>query len=268
MNRSLLVAVLALLAGALPVWAQAPASGAADPDSGSTPPVQFLSHSAFHLAAEHLSTDDVRFKWDTNFGGDVDLVDYGHGRLNFLANYQAILGHEFRAFDPEQGNYVLEGSLSLRTSGVEASAVFYHQSRHLSDRPKRFAIDWNSFGGRVEKTLSHRAYSMDARADLRGVVYKSYVDYNWELDSNVRNAYRVRPTVSVISDAGLRLIGVNGTQNRGTQTGVHGEGGVRIEGSGAAVELYVSIERRIDPYPTEFTTASWFGAGFRLASLR
>jgi hypothetical protein len=265
-NRPILFAVLALLAGALPVCAQAPASGAPGSDSGSASPVHFLSHSAFHLAAEHLSTDDIRFKWDTNFGGDVDLVDYGRGRLNFLANYQAILGHELRAFDPEQGNYVLEGAVSLRTSGVEASAVFYHQSRHLSDRPKRFAIDWNSFGGRVEKALSHRAYSMDARVDLRGVIYKSYVDYNWELDSNVRNAYRVRPTVSVISDAGLRLVGVNGSRSRGTQTGAHGEGGVRIEGSGAAVELYASIERRIDPYPTEFTTASWVGVGFRLVS--
>lgn len=266
MKRPILLAALALLAGALPVCAQAPAGDppAADPAAG--PPVQFLSHSAFHLAAEHLSTDDVRFKWDTNFGGDVDLVDYGRGRLNFLANYQAILGHEFRAFDPQEGNYVLEGSLSLRTPGLETSAVFYHQSRHLSDRAKRFAVDWNMFGGRVEKTLSRGAYSMDARADLRGVIYKSYVDYNWELDSNVRNAYRLGPKVSVISDAGVRLLGVNGSQNRGTQTGAHGEGGIRFDGRGAALELYVSVERRIDPYPTEFATASWFGAGFRLLS--
>lgn len=266
MNRHLLFVLLALLAGPLPVCAQSPGSAATGPDADARAPVQFLSHSAFHLAAEHLSTDDIRFTWDTNFGGDVDLVDYGRGRLNFLANYQAILGHEFRAFDPEQGNYVLEGSLSLRTAGVETSAVFYHQSRHLSDRPKRFAVDWNSFGGRVEKKLSRRAYTMDAQADLRGVVFKSYVDYTWELDSNVRNAYRIRPTVSVISDAGLRLVGVNGSQNRNAQTGAHGEGGIRIDGRGAAVELYVSIERRIDPYPTEFATASWFGAGFRLVS--
>jgi hypothetical protein len=254
---------LALLAGALPVCAQTTTSPADPPQAAG---VQFLTHSAFHLAAEHLSDDDIRFKWDTNFGGDVDLVDYGRGRLNFLANYQAILGHEFRAFDPEQGNYILEGSTSLRTSGVEVSAVFYHQSRHLSDRPKRFAVDWNMFGGRVEKRLSRGAYSMDARADLRGVVERSYVDYTWEIDSNVRNAYRIRPAVSIIADGGVRVLGVNGSQNRGTQTGAHGEGGIRIDGRGAAVELYVAVERRIDPYPTEFTTASWVGAGFRLVS--
>jgi hypothetical protein len=257
---------LALLAGALPVCAQTPDTGT--PAAATLPdaPVQFLTHSAFHLSAEHLTTDDIRLRWDTNFGGDIDLVDYGRGRVNFLANYQAILGHEFRAFDPEQGNYILEGATSLRTAGVETSAVFYHQSRHLSDRPKRFAVDWNMVGGRVEKRVSHGAYSMDARADLRGTIKKSYVDYDWELDTHVGNAYRIGPGVSVIAEGGLRFLGVDGTQNRGTQTGARGEGGIRFDGRGAAVELYVAAERRIDAYPTEFTTGSWIGAGFRLLS--
>jgi hypothetical protein len=59
---------------------------------------------------------------------------------------------------------------------------------------------------------------------------------------------------------------VDGSQNRGTQTGVRGEGGVRLEGRAGAVELYVAAERRIDPYPLEFNVDHWIGAGFRLLS--
>ena len=264
MTRPIVLVALALLAGALPVRAQSPAA-APDPAS-STSRVQFLSHSAFHLAAEHLSTDDDRFKWDTNFGGDVDLVDYGYGRLNFTANYEAVLGKRFRAFDPEQGNYILEGSSSIRVAGVEVAGVFYHQSRHLSDRAKPFAIDWNMLGGRALKHVVHGASAVDARVDLRRAVFRSFVDYNWELEAAVREQYSVRPAVALIADGGVRMLTVDGTQNRGTQHGVHGEGGIRFDGHGAAVELYVAAERRIDPYPLEFGTMSWIGAGFRLLS--
>jgi hypothetical protein len=259
---SVLVA-LAMLAGAIPVRAQAPA---ASPDSAPQPAIQFLSHSAFHLAAEHLSIDDDRFKWDTNFGGDIDLIDYGLGRLNFTANYEAVLGKRFRAFDPEQGNYILEGSSSLRVAGLEVAGVFYHQSRHLSDRAKTFAVDWNMLGGRVLKQVSHGASRVNARVDLRRAIFRSYVDYNWELDADVREQYSVTRTVAFIADGGVRMLTVDGSRDRGTQGGAHGEGGVRFEGRGAAVELYVAAERRIDPYPLEFGTMSWIGAGFRLLS--
>ena len=47
-------------------------------------------------------------------------------------------------------------------------------------------------------------------------------------------------------------LGVDGSQNRGNQTGYEVEGGVRFEGARAAIELFVAGERRIDPYPLEF----------------
>jgi len=53
---------------------------------------------------------------------------------------------------------------------------------------------------------------------------------------------------------------------RGGPNGFRAEGGVRFEGSGGAVELFVGAERRIDPYPLEFGTATWMTAGFRLLS--
>ena len=98
------------------------------------------------MSLEHLGGDAEQFVWIADYGGDVDLLGYGAGRVNFLANYEAIVGEEFRRFDPNQGNYILDVSSSLRRGALELAVVFHHVSRHLSDRPKTFHIDWNMVG--------------------------------------------------------------------------------------------------------------------------
>jgi len=62
------------------------------------------------------------------------------------------------------------------------------------------------------------------------------------------------------------VLGLDGSRGRGTQYGARGEGGVRLEGRGAVVELFVAVERRIDPYQLDFSTGSWATTGFRLVS--
>ncbi len=84
-------------------------------------PVQFLPRFDFHLAAEHLSDDDPRFAWDADFGGEVDVVDYRAGRVTFTANYEVVMGDQFRRFDPNQGNYILAGSASARAGEIEVA---------------------------------------------------------------------------------------------------------------------------------------------------
>jgi hypothetical protein len=234
--------------------------------STSTTSIEFLPRSAFHMGAEHLSSSGPRYIWDANFGGDLDFVDYGVGRAMFYANYQVILGNEFHAFDPNQGNYILGALVSARAAGNELALVFHHESRHLSDRLKRAPVDWNMLGARVHRTATAGIVHMDARADVRRVILKSFVDYNWELDADLRNLYRIAPRVAWLSDVDVRVVGVDGSRDRGTQTGFRVEGGVRLEGKGAAIELFAAGERRIDPYPLEFGTESWFTAGFRLLS--
>jgi len=231
------------------------------------PAVSFLPRAAFHMGAEHISgTDDVRFNWDASFGGDVDLIDYTVGRLIFAANYQAILGSEFQAFDPNQGNYLLEGALSARLRQVEGALVFHHESRHLGDRAKEQPVDWNMLGGRAQRAFLLGGTYLDVQGDLRWVVQRSFVDYNWELDTNVRADRLLRPGLGVLAAGGVRYLGVDGTAGRDGQTGFRAEGGIRFEGGGGAVELFVAAERRIDPYPLEFSTATWMTAGFRLLS--
>jgi hypothetical protein len=255
MIRTFIITVL-MTAWAASATAQSTGSG-----------VSFFPAATFRMGAEHLGgTDDARFRWDANFGGELDLVDYTRGRLIFAANYQAILGEELQKFDPNQGNYILEGALTARLRQTEAALVFHHQSRHLGDRAKEEPVDWNMLGGRVRRAFLVGTTYLDTRADVRWAVQHSFVDYRWELDTRVRADRLLRPGIGVLVAGGVRYLGVDGTRARGGQTGYRGEGGFRFEGGGGAVELFVAAERRIDPYPLEFSTATWMTAGFRLLS--
>lgn len=248
----LLVAALLL---AVPAYAQS-----TDP----APPVEFMPRAVFYMSAALLADEDPRFVWDTNFGGELDVVDYRAGRLTFAANYQAILGEELRAFDPNQGNYILEGALSARFRAVEVAGVFYHQSRHLADRPKVDPIDWNMIGARARRAFIAGAMHLETRVDIRKTIQHSFVDYGWELDARARADRVVRPGVGVLFAGWFRHLGVDGSQPRSGQNGAGGEAGIRFEGGAGAAELFVSAERRIDPYPLEFGSATWVAAGFRL----
>ena len=160
--------------------------------------VSFFLRSQFHVGAEHLTgIDDRRFRWDVNVGAEIDLMDYTAGRFIFAANYQAILGEELQKFDPNQGNYILLGALTARLVQTEAALVFYHQSRHLGDRPKTQPVDWNMLGGRVRRGFLVGTTYLDARADLRWTVQRSFVDYEWEIDSQVRADRRLRPDIGL-----------------------------------------------------------------------
>ena len=248
--------VLFTIVGTLPASAQTPADA----------PVEFLPRSVFHMGAEHLSGDDPRFIWDANLGGEVDLIDFGRGRVTFFGNYQVILGNEFKEFDPNQASYILEGSVSARVPEVEVAAVFYHQSRHLGDRDNTQAVEWNMVGVRARRSWIAGATHVDARADVRGVIQRTFVDYRWEFDGRVRADHVLRPGTGVLLAGAVRHLGVDGSQNRGGQTGIRGEAGVRFDGGGGAVELFIAGERRIDPYALQFSTKTWFTAGFRLLS--
>jgi hypothetical protein len=236
------------------------------PTAAAAQTIQYLSRFEFFVDAEHLSGDDPRFVWDANLGGALDLIDFSYGRFTLFAGYEVILGEELRGFDTNQGNYELGGFLSKRFRRFEAGAVFYHQSRHLADRLKTLNIDWNSVGGRILSGTTRGPLRLDGRFEMRGVTQEAYVDYDWELESDARARYAVHPQIALFTSGELRVVGVDGSRNRGTQTGFRGEGGVRFVGNGAAAELFLAGERRIDPYQLQFGTATWFTAGFRVST--
>jgi hypothetical protein len=257
--------VLALLVSSA-VVAGAQTAGP-DPQAPSTSLVEFFPRFDFKVSMEHLFSEESRYVWDANWGGDIDLISVGPTRLTFFANYQTILGNEFRAFDPNQGNYTLEGSTSTRVGAIELAGVFHHVSRHLSDRPKRGAVDWNMVGGRIRGTGQHNRVWYDARADVRGVIQHTYVDYRWELDTEATTGVALSPRVGLVATGAWRMLGVDDTRGRDTQHGFRGEGGVRLKGRAAAVDFFVAAEQRVDAYQLEFSTVRWVTAGFRISSL-
>ncbi len=258
--RSAVLVLVALAASVGSGFAQTP-------DPAAEPTVAFLPRLDFDVSMEHLFSEEMRYVWDANFGSDIDLVSIGRSRVTFLANYQTILGSEFRMFDPNQGNYTLEASASVRAAAVEVAGVFHHVSRHLSDRPKRQAIDWNMVGGRIRGGGRRDRLDYEARADIRTVIQHSYVDYRWEIDSVVSTRLMLQPRAALIATGAWRMLGVDGTQARGNQFGFRGEGGVRFAGRSATLDLFLAAEQRVDPYQLEFSTVRWMTAGFRISSL-
>jgi hypothetical protein len=258
MGRTLFVAV-GLLSFGIPAFAQSPEP---HKDDG----FQLFPRYDFHMTAEHIAHEDPRYVWDMNYGGEMDLFGYRSTRMTFVANYQAMLGEQYRKFDPNQGNYILAGSVTTVVRGVEIGPAFYHQSRHLADRVKTFAIDWNMLGGHVAKHIEDGAGIVDLRLDVRRTIQHTYVDYQWEIDAGGRGLYRLDPHMALVGGGFLRRMTVDGTRNRGTQTGGRVDGGIRIDGTRGAVEFFLAVERRIDPFQLEFGTERWTSVGMRLLS--
>jgi len=238
------------------------------PLSGPSKSPDFLTRSDFQLSGVALAIDDQRFAWDTHFGGAIDVVDYVYGRASIVADYEAVLGSEFRPFDPNQGNYILETSGSVWAGTTEVAGVFHHVSRHISDRPKRYAIAWNVLGARVLQQVVAGDTTIGIRAGLGRVVAHADVDYQWTADIDLVVRHPVAPRVSVFGRGRGELFGVDpalrGRQD--TQRGGRLEGGLRIEGRGGAIELFAGIEQRADADPHDYVPLRWALAGFRLVS--
>ena len=257
------ISVCLCLGGAGPAEAQAPvptpSAAPASPD--------FLTHYNFHLSADALASGDERFSWQTHFGGDLDLVDYVAGRVNVLADYEAVLGREFRRFDPNQGNYTLEGLASVRTREMEIAGMFHHVSRHLADRPKRFAIAWNVIGVRALRRFTAADSTIDLQGSAGRVVQRSFVDYSWTGDADVVMRRPVNAYIGVFAHGAARVVGVDpAIARRGMQRGGRLEAGVRFSGRAGGVELFAGFEQRTDADPIDQAPQHWAFAGFRFVS--
>jgi hypothetical protein len=228
----------------------------------------FLTRYDFQLSAAALGVDDQRFSWDTHFGGSLDVADYVVGRAAVRIDYEAVLGDEYRLFDPNQGNYTLEASSSGRIGEhTEVVGVFHHVSRHLSDRPKREAIAWNVAGARILHRLAVGTTTVDVDLEGGAIVQHSTVDYNWTSELNLIVRRPVNDRLGMFAQGSGQLFGVDrSVSDRGRQAGGFGEVGVRINGRAGAVELFAGFEHRVDAYPIGFESKHWALAGFRLLS--
>ena len=121
MIRTFIITVL------MTAWAAA----AAAQSTGSG--VSFFPRAQFGMGAEHLSgTDDVRFRWDANFGGELDLIDYTVGRVIFAAGgvmvavfFTSEPGKEFIAFGRESVKEVKKVVWPTRKESIQMTAYVF-----------------------------------------------------------------------------------------------------------------------------------------------
>ena len=224
-----------------------------------------MSRYNFGLTAASLASGNQRFSWDTRWDGDLDVVDYVYGRVSVQANYQAILGNEFRSFDPNQSIYTLEVSSSVRDRGTELAVVLNHVSRHLGDRPKLVSISQNSIGPRVLRRFGAKGPTADLRAEWRKVLNPAYVDYTWigQVDVTVRRTLSAR--TGVYGRGFGEMYGVDqAIAGRERQQGGRAEIGLRLSGTHGAVDLFAGAERVVDADPLDRVARHWAFVGFRL----
>ena len=220
-----------------------------------------------------LRTNDPRFAWRGQADFDLDIVDYGAGRVGFVARYEAVLGSERRRYDLNQGSYLFEASASIRTAPVEIMGVFQHWSRHTVDRENQPAVSWNTYGVRASRDWVARGNSgwagtrVEGEVDIAKAMQQAFVDYRWVSHGRAKMTRPVSSSLAIIVEATGDVVGVDeATRGSSRVCGGRIEGALRIEGRVAALELYAGYERRIDAFPTDRYRVRAFIAGFRLTN--
>jgi hypothetical protein len=246
-----------------------PASGAAQqhthPIDAAPTSAEFMPRFDWEMWAAYVDYPDQRFTWDTHWAGDFDLFSFPKGRATFLADYQALLGSEFRPFDPYQSNYLLEASGSLFAGNTEFAAVLSHDSRHLGDRPKRLGVAENSLGLRVMRRVSGGGNTFDIRGDFRKVIERAYVDYSWIGDVDLAARRQVSAHAAVYGRGYGELFLVDpAVAGRTRQLGGRVEAGVKVSGAAGAMEYFLGAEQMVDADPLDRQTRRWIFIGFRL----
>jgi hypothetical protein len=93
------------------------------------------------------------------------------------------------------------------------------------------------------------------------------VDYQWTTDLRFRLHQALSDRVGLVAAATGGFIGVDRLRfDRGRQCGAAIEGGLRLVGERAAMDVFVGYERRVDGFPTEPFRVRMFTVGFRLMS--
>ena len=236
---------------------------------------EFLARYDFHLSIARLMLStptpapviaDDRFAWDAHFGGSFDIADLVVGRLGVIVDYQAVMGSQYRPFDPNQGNYTLEGFVSARASAdTEVAGIFHHVSRHLSDRPKSFAVAYNEVGGRVMHRVTLGPTTVDVDLEGGRAVQHSYVDYTWIGEGQLLIRHPINQHVGLFAHGHGQAFAVNDAlAQRAAQAGGQVEAGVRIVGRAGVLEIFGGYEKRVDADPLDRLSQRWGLAGFRL----
>ena len=232
---------------------------------------KFLPFMGPQLEAARYSPANEEFAWVGWIGANVDLVEKGKWSAYFNPDVETILGHRVRSFEAVQANYSLEVGARRSVKRGRATAFFHHVSRHVQDRDKQQAIDWNFLGVRFDSPWPETWNRRGGFAASFGVAtLSSGVHYDWEgrLSGDI-DVFR-KETRAVFVMADLRHIGSAATPafNRGGFTDVRAEIGFRQWAEARQFALFAAYEHRNDaliPRPLVIDRALF---GFRIRGQR
>jgi hypothetical protein len=225
----------------------------------------FLTRSALAVSFGGLASGDPRFSWSARISGDIDLVTYPRGRLNFLGEYEGVLGSERRELDLNHENYQAEMSASRFVGPIEIALFLHHESRHLVDRESDRVVAWNDAGVRATRALERAGASWRAGFEISPMLQHTFVDYAWQSRLVVEADRRLATRTRLVGGVTTRLVGIDdGRSSRDRQCGARFRAGILVEGRRGDVELYAAYERRIDGYPLDRTRKRFVEFGFTL----
>jgi hypothetical protein len=226
----------------------------------------FLTRADYSFQWAAFFTPDPRFEWNGRVGVDIDLFDNRQWRLNFGADYDAVLGRERRPFDLNQGTYAFDGVVARRiTPVIEVAAVARHVSRHLTDRDNRPAISWNVAAARIDGRGAVGRLAIGGSLESGRAMQQAFVDYLWMSRLRLQARRPIFGRVDLFGAGIGEVFTVDRTiAHRGRVCGGRVEGGIRFQGAAGSVEVFAGYERRIDAFPTDRFRVRSFVLGFRL----
>jgi hypothetical protein len=229
------------------VWALGISTAAARADSGEA--ARFLPFMGPQLEAARYSPASEDFAWVGWIGANVDVVEKGKWSLYFNPHVETILGNRVRSFEAVQANYSLEVGMRLDAGRGRLSPFFHHVSRHVQDRVKLQAIDWNFLGLKYDSPWPEKWRRKGGfAASLGAATLASGVGYKWEarISGDIDVVRRANRALFLLAD--VRHVGADASQDfpRDQLTDVRAEVGFRRWAEGTQFSLFVGYERRGD----------------------
>jgi hypothetical protein len=204
---------------------------------------------SLHLEAARYAPSEQALRWTTWIGGGASLVRVRGISAYGSAEVETIVGDERRAFDATQANYHLEIGLAARRAGLDLNPFFHHVSRHLVDRPKPEAVDWNVLGLRLSRRLE-RAVPARLTVGIGHTTLASLVGYGWELTARAEAEWpRERPAAGYAIASARALTAQPSAQfPRDGFVDLAIEAGARVHREARVLSLFAAFERRHDVF--------------------
>jgi hypothetical protein len=198
-------------------------------------------------AARYVPADDDQ-AWTGWIGGGADLFTAGRTTLQFTADVETVIGRERRTFDANQANYHLTVAARVDAGRATVTPFFHHVSRHVVDRPKTQAVDWNMVGVRAALPLPGERGRVTL--GVGHTIQVSLVGYGWELTARGEADLLKRDFGALYAVLELRHVTADPVPEfpRGGFTDWTVEGGARWRSGPRSLDTFAAFERRNDVF--------------------